>query len=76
MFDPKLLTRTVIDTDQCVTNIGNRFSLVLVAAIRARELRRGSRSLTDNVNKTTPVVQALKEIQEGKVGLEYLRKIR
>jgi len=76
MFDPKLLTRTVIDTNKCVENIGNRFALVLVAAIRARELKRGSRPLVDNSNKTTPNVLALKEIQEGKIGFDYLRKIR
>ena len=76
MFKPEMLTRTVIDTNKCVDNIGNRFALVLVAAIRARELKRGSRPLVDNANKTTPNVLALKEIQEGKIGFDYLRKIR
>jgi DNA-directed RNA polymerase subunit omega len=70
------LTRTVTDTDKCVEMIGNRFNLVLVAAQRARELRRGSRPLVDNINNTTPVVLALKEIEQGKVGIEYLKKIR
>jgi DNA-directed RNA polymerase subunit omega len=71
-----MLTRTVNDTDKCVEMIGNRFNLVLVAAQRARELRRGSRPLVDNINNATSVVLALKEIEHGKVGIEYLKKIR
>jgi len=71
-----MLTRTVTDTDKCVEMIGNRFNLVLVAAQRARELRRGSRPLVENINNSTPIVLALKEIEQGKVGIEYLKKIR
>jgi DNA-directed RNA polymerase subunit omega len=69
-------TPTVIDTDKCVEMIGNRFNLVLVAAQRVRELRRGSRPLVANDNNSTSHVQALKEIEAGKVGIEYLKKIR
>jgi DNA-directed RNA polymerase subunit omega len=71
-----MLTRTVTDTDKCVEMIGNRFNLVLVAAQRARELRRGSRPLVDNSNNSTASVLALKEIEQGKIGIEYLKKIR
>lgn len=64
------------DTDRCVEMIGNRFNLVLVASIRVRELRRGSKPLVDNYNKSAPSVLALKEIEQGKVGIEYLKKVR
>lgn len=65
------------DIDKCVALIGNnRFNLVLVAAARTRELRKGSRPLVDNSNNSTPIVTALKEIEQGKVGIEYLKKVR
>jgi DNA-directed RNA polymerase subunit omega len=69
------LTRTINDTDKCVEMIGNRFDLVLVAAQRTRELRRGSRPLVDNYNNSTSNVLALKEIEQGKIGIEYLKKL-
>jgi len=72
----KQLDRTQNDTELCVKMIGNRFNLVLVASQRVRELRRGSRPLVDNSNNSHPVVLALKEIEQGKVGIEYLNKIR
>jgi DNA-directed RNA polymerase subunit omega len=64
------------DTDRCVEMIGNRFNLVLVASARVRELRRGARPLVENKNSSAPHVLALKEIEAGKVGIEYLRKVR
>ena len=63
-----------IDTDKCVSNIGTRFELVLVAAMRARELRRGHRKLVNTPNG--PIVSALQEIEAGHIGREYLRRIR
>jgi len=70
------LSPTANDTDKCVEMIGGRFNLVLVAAQRVRELRRGSRPLVDNSNNSAPCVLALKEIEQGKIGIEYLKKIR
>jgi len=75
MIQPKLV-RTMNDTEKCVEMIGNRFDLVLVAAIRTRELKRGSRPLVDNNNNSSAIVTALKEIENGKIGIEYLRKVR
>jgi len=71
----KTLSRgTEIDTEKCVENMGNnRFNLVVAAAIRAREIGRRDREVTKYVN---PVVTALKEVQEGKIGVEYLKKVR
>jgi len=63
-----------VDTEKCVANIGNRFEMVLVAAIRARELRRGHRKMVDTKNGY--IVSALQEIEAGFVGRDYLRKVR
>jgi DNA-directed RNA polymerase subunit omega len=63
-----------IDTDRCVENIGNRFDLVLVAAVRVRELRKGYQKHVVGHNSTT--ITALQEIEAGKVGREYLKKVR
>jgi DNA-directed RNA polymerase subunit omega len=66
---------TPIDTDKCVENVGNRFDLVLAAAVRVRELKQGHRSkLTDSKDGNT--ITALREIEEGLVGQELLRKIK
>ena len=65
---------TPIDTDKCVENIGNRFNLVLAAAVRVRELKRGHRKLV--TGKDGPTITALKEIEEGLIGIELLRKVR
>ena len=65
-----------IDTEQCVAQVGgNRFNLVIMAAARAREIARQHK----HDEKTTQVnapVSALLEIQEGKIGREYIRKVR
>ncbi len=63
-----------VDTDKCVENIGNRFDLVLVAAQRARELKRGHRKLT--TGNSGIIITALKEIEEGHVTRDLLRKIK
>jgi DNA-directed RNA polymerase omega subunit len=63
-----------VDTDQCVENIGNRFNLVLVASHRVRELNRGHRKLTTGTDGV--IITALKEIEEGHVGPDLLRRIK
>lgn len=70
----KPLNRHVVDTDKCVENIGNRFSLVLIAAQRARELKKGYRKLTSGQDGN--IITALKEIEEGHVGRELLKKVK
>ena len=65
------------DMEKCVKNVGgNRFDLVLIASHRVRELKHGSRPLVENDNNTRPTVLALKEIEEGMVGADYLDKIK
>ena len=57
-----------------VEMIGNRYDLVLIASIRARDLKRGYKPLIDTDNK--PIVTALNEIEQGKIGIEYLKKVK
>lgn len=65
-----------INTEKCVENSGgNRFDLVLIASLRARELARQHRS-TENPTQLNAPVSALLEIQEGKIGADYLKRIR
>jgi DNA-directed RNA polymerase omega subunit len=71
----KLSRGTDIDTEQCVENVGgNRFNLVIIAAARSRELSRKHRhaELTTQINAP---VTALLDIQEGRIGKEYLKKV-
>jgi DNA-directed RNA polymerase omega subunit len=66
----------MIDTEHCVRNVaGNRFDLVLIAAARARELSRQHKASESPVQMNAPV-SALLEIQEGKIGREYLKRVR
>jgi DNA-directed RNA polymerase omega subunit len=53
--------------------IGNRYDLVLIAARRVRELRRGDAAKIEE-NRHGAVVTTLLEIEQGKVGMEYLLK--
>ena len=66
---------TEIDTERCVANAGNRFDLVLMAAARAREIARNEREYNPHTHCNS-AVSAILEVQEGKVGREYLKKVR
>jgi DNA-directed RNA polymerase subunit K/omega len=72
----KILSRgTEIDTEQCVVQVGgNRFELVLIAAIRSRELARQHKR-SENKEHIYPNVLALLEIQNKKIDREYLKRI-
>jgi DNA-directed RNA polymerase subunit omega len=60
-------------SELAVKQIGNRFDLVLVASARVRELKRGHAPKVSGAGLTTATV--LKEIEEGKIGIEYLKKV-
>ena len=67
------LSSHVLDTNQCVDNVGgNRFNLVLIASKRVRELSRGYKPLT--VTDNGFAVTALREIEAGLIGPDYLKK--
>ena len=58
-----------ITVEDCLEKIPNRFELVLLGARRAKQLLKGARPLVNSDNKE--VVSALREIAEGKVGMQY-----
>jgi DNA-directed RNA polymerase subunit K/omega len=65
-----------IDTDLCVENSGgNRFSLVIMAAARSREIKRQHKE-SDKFEHIHSNVTALLEFQEGKYDAEYIKRIK
>ena len=52
--------------------VGSKYDLVLIGARRARELNRGWRPTISCDNG--PVVTALREIEAGNIGRDYLLK--
>lgn len=62
-----------ITVEDCLEHIPNRFQLVLAATYRARMLNQGHTPHIETRNK--PPVTALREIAQGKVGLEMLKKV-
>ena len=62
-----------ITIEDCLKRIPNRFQLTLVATYRARQLTVGSSPMLEG-EKDKPTVIALREIAEGKVGLEILSR--
>lgn len=61
-----------ITSETASKKIGSKYDMILVAARRARELSRGwnPHIKTDS----GPIVTALKEIEHGHIGREYLLK--
>ncbi len=62
-----------LSAEEAKEMIGNRYDLVLIASIRARELKRGN--LPFITAKNSPAVKALKEIEQGFIGRDYLKKV-
>lgn len=59
--------------EEAVAAVQNRYDLVLIGARRARELGRGDRPKLDGP-KHSHVITAIKEIEHGLVGRNYLYK--
>jgi len=55
-----------ITIEDCTERVGNRFNLVLMSAIRAKQLMRGARSLV-KADENRAVVVSLREIAAGYV---------
>lgn len=55
-----------VTVEDCLTKVSNRFSLVHIAARRAKQLLKGSKALIKKDNKE--IVIALREIAAGLVG--------
>lgn len=62
-----------ITVDDCLKNISNRFELTLAASLRARQVATGASPQVEP-DRDKPTVIALREIAQGKVGLEVLNK--
>ena len=58
-----------ITVEDCIERVPNRFHLVQMAAIRAKQLKRGSRALIDSPNRE--VVTSLREIAAGYIRPDY-----
>ena len=72
----KLSRGTSLDIEKCVEmSGGNRFNLVLMASARSREISRQHKH-SDSREHVYPIVSALMEFQEGKIGPEYIKKVR
>jgi DNA-directed RNA polymerase omega subunit len=63
-----------ISSEKAVNAIGNRYDMVLIAAIRNRELNKGYKPKLESQHSNH--VTALMEIEEGLVGRDYLKKVR
>jgi DNA-directed RNA polymerase subunit omega len=61
-----------ITVEDCVTVVPNRFELCLVASNRAKSILSGSSTTLDRKEK--PAVISLREIAEGLVDVESVRK--
>ncbi len=55
-----------ITVEDCLEAVPNRFSLVLVAAERTKQILKGAQPLIDNENDNKEVVTALREIAADK----------
>ncbi len=60
-----------ITVDDCIKQIPNRFDMTLVATVRARQLAIGSAPMVDPA-RGKPTVIALRELAQGKIGLDIL----
>jgi DNA-directed RNA polymerase subunit omega len=62
-----------ITVDDCMKHIPNRFQMTLAATVRARQIAMGSAPMVE-VDRDKPTVLALREMAEGKYGLEILNR--
>tara|TARA_R110002049_G_scaffold23490_15_gene82700 strand:- start:4196 stop:4456 length:261 start_codon:yes stop_codon:yes gene_type:complete len=63
-----------VTVEDCLENVANRFELVMVASKRARQLATGGRDPMVQEESDKPTVIALREIAEGFVSSEILKR--
>jgi DNA-directed RNA polymerase subunit omega len=63
-----------ISSEKAIKAIGNCYDLILIAAVRQRELKRGYKPKVETTNLTA--ITALQEIEQGLIGREYLKKVK
>jgi DNA-directed RNA polymerase subunit omega len=59
-----------VTIEDCIAKVPNRFHLVQMASIRAKQLRKGARTLVET-GENKEVVTALREIAAGHVKPDY-----
>ena len=59
-----------ITIEDCNEKVGNRFSLVIMAAIRAKQLMRGARPLV-KADENRSIVVSLREVAAGHILPEF-----
>ena len=65
-----------LDIDKTVEKSGgNRFNLVIMASARAREIKRNN-TFSNRFEHTHPNITALKEFESGKLGPEYIKRVK
>ena len=60
-----------ITVDDCLMRIPNRFDMTLVATTRARQLAMGASPMIESA-RDKPTVIALRELAQGKIGMDIL----
>jgi DNA-directed RNA polymerase subunit K/omega len=75
VYKSEVLSRALsIDLEKCVEQAGgNRYNMVLMASARVRELRK-QQAHSSQYKYIFPIITSLLDIQDGKVGEEYLFK--
>ncbi|REH40161.1 DNA-directed RNA polymerase subunit omega [Paraperlucidibaca baekdonensis] len=64
-----------VTVEDCLTNLDNRFELVLVASKRARQLATGGKESSLAWENDKPTVMALREIAAGLVTRDILTEM-
>lgn len=64
----------ILTSQKATQMVGNCYDMILIAARRARELSSGHWDPLVDVKGAKPVSVALAEIEQGKIGREYLAK--
>lgn len=62
-----------VTVEDCLKQIPNRFNMTLAATYRARQITMGSTPQVE-AERDKPTVLALRELAEGKYGIEILRR--
>ena len=60
-----------ITVEDCLEQVPNRFTLILIAAERAKQLLTGSRCLIEDDRKNKEIVTALREVAAGAVAPDF-----
>lgn len=62
-----------ITSEEASRQVGSKYDLILIASRRVRELRNGYSPEIANPH-SSEIITALREIEQGKIGRDYLLK--